>query len=149
MSNEREREDTITEDGTPDIQELIVGGEEEINGEAEQRVIESEASYSRYTGYLLEAQIKEIKENIILKKIYTKIFLIIMIEELIFINIIVLLQGLGLMKLDKSIFNVFLIGVFTQIVSIITIIFNNIFPKDHDKNLIDFHKKVFNNTSYH
>lgn len=147
MCNDRGSEDSITEDEYLDIEQLIEGKEEEVNEEAEQRQIELMAVDSQYRTNLLTVQLQEIQENIKLKKIYTKIFLRIMIHELIFINSMVMLQGFDLMKLDKSIFNVFLIGVFTQIVSIVTIIFNNIFPKDHDKNIIDFQKNIFTNSS--
>lgn len=144
MYNDIGAEESINED--PEIEQLI-DGIEDVNEEYEQRQIQERAINSKYRADLLMAQLKEIQENIDLKKMYTKIFIKIMIDELMFINIIVLLQGFDVMQLDKSIFNVFLIGVFTQIVSIVVIIFNNIFPKDHDKNIIEFHKKLFTNNS--
>ena len=144
MYNDIGAEESINED--PEIEQLI-DGIEDVNEEYEQRQIQERAINSKYRADLLMAQLKEIQENIDLKKMYTKIFIKIMIDELMFINIIVLLQGFDVMQLDKSIFNVFLIGVFTQIVSIVVIIFNNIFSKDHDKNIIEFHKKLFTNNS--
>lgn len=79
------------------------------------------------------------------RKKYAKIFIAVVILQLIAINIMVICQGIGLFKLEATIFNVFLIGVFVELVAIVRIIFNNLFPSDYDKNKSDTQRSLLLN----
>ena len=79
------------------------------------------------------------------RKKYAKIFIAVVILQLIAINIMVICQGIGLFKLEATIFNVFLIGVFIELVAIVRIIFNNLFPSDYDKNKSDTQRSLLLN----
>lgn len=76
------------------------------------------------------------------RKTYASIFIGVVITQLITINIMVICQGMGLFKLEATIFNVFLIGVFVELAAIVKIIFNNLFPSDYDKNKSDTQRSL-------
>lgn len=108
-----------------------------------QSTIEKESKIGEHEKAFLINYINESIQNQKSRRIYARIFTSTMIIQLICINLFVLSQGKQWINLDVSIFNVFLIGVFTQLVAIVTIIFNNVFPKDHDKNKTDLQKALF------
>lgn len=105
--------------------------------------VKYEALLAEQEVLLLKTHLRESEQNQKSRKKYARVFTVAMIVQLIVINIFVLLQGKKLISLNVSIFNVFLIGVFTQLVAIVTIIFNNIFPKDYDKNKTDLQRALF------
>lgn len=130
------------------IQDFIID-EEPIENNYEQPpvTVSYELEYNRLLAeqelQTLKNHLEESKQNQKSRKKYAAIFAITMIVQLIVINLFVLAQGKLWIKLDVSIFNVFLIGVFTQLVAVVTIIFTNVFPKDHDKNKTDLQKALF------
>lgn len=132
-----------------DINDYIIDEEvvnENISSQSQdtnQNKVKKEALLAELELEILKDHLNESQENQKSRKNYAKVFTWAMIIQLIVINLFVLSQGKKWITLDVSIFNVFLIGVFTQLVAIVTIIFTNIFPKDHDKNKTDLQRDLF------
>lgn len=137
MNNNQDINDYIIEEEV--VNENISSQSQDTN----QNKVKKEALLAELELEILKDHLNQSQENQKSRKNYAKVFTWAMIIQLIVINLFVLSQGKKWITLDVSIFNVFLIGVFTQLVAIVTIIFTNIFPKDHDKNKTDLQRDLF------
>ncbi len=60
------------------------------------------------------------------------------IIQVIFINVIVWKIGKGEMDFDEWTIRLFITGIFAEIVALVKIVINNIFPKSGNKDFMDF-----------
>ena len=63
---------------------------------------------------------------------------IILVIQVIFINVIVWKIGKGEMDFDEWTIRLFITGIFAEIVALVKIVINNLFPKSGNKDFMDF-----------
>ena len=63
---------------------------------------------------------------------------IILVIQVIFINVVVWKIGKGEMDFDELTIRLFITGIFAEIVALVKIVINNLFPKSGNKDFMDF-----------
>lgn len=88
--------------------------------------------------------VQEENLNISLKIWFSKIIVLLLVVLTIVICGIVIFQGLGKLKLEEWTLRIFATGVFVEVIAVVRIIANSIFPKDDRKTYLEFINR-FNN----